>query len=65
MKDVKAVLIDAGNTLVWPGHASVVELVRRRGVTAVLVDPLGGWTELDCDRVAALHELPAWLDRAA
>jgi putative hydrolase of the HAD superfamily len=26
-----------------------------------IVDPLNRWTELDCDRIAAIHELPAWL----
>lgn len=38
---VKAIIFDAGNTLVW----------------------LGRWTELDCHRIAAIHELPEWLDR--
>lgn len=37
---------------------------RGAGMPAVLIDPLGRWTDLDCDRIAAVSELPAWLDRA-
>ncbi len=37
---------------------------RAAGMHALLVDPLGRWSELDCDRIAALHEIPAWLDGA-
>ncbi|MBV9774861.1 MAG: HAD-IA family hydrolase [Gemmatimonadetes bacterium] len=35
---------------------------RGAGMRAVLVDPLGRWTELDCDRIAAVSELPEWLE---
>lgn len=36
---------------------------RGAGMRAVLIDPLGRWGELDCDRIAAVSELPQWLDR--
>ena len=52
---------------VYVGDIYEIDVVgaRAAGMTAVLVDPLGRWTELDCDRIAAIHELPAWLDRTA
>lgn len=34
---------------------------RNAGLRAVLIDPLDRWKELDCDRVAAVSELPEWL----
>ncbi|HEV2735477.1 MAG TPA: HAD-IA family hydrolase [Longimicrobiaceae bacterium] len=51
---------------VYVGDIYEIDVVGARGagMAAVLVDPLGRWTELDCDRIAAIHELPAWLDRA-
>lgn len=51
---------------VYVGDLYEIDVVgaRAAGMTAVLVDPLNRWTELDCDRIAAIHELPAWLDRA-
>ncbi len=50
---------------VYVGDIYEIDVVgaRAAGMTAVLVDPLDRWTELDCDRVAAIHELPDWLDR--
>ncbi|HEX2188183.1 MAG TPA: HAD-IA family hydrolase [Longimicrobiaceae bacterium] len=52
---------------VYVGDIYEIDVVgaRRAGMAAVLIDPLGRWTELDCDRVAGIHELPAWLDGAA
>lgn len=34
---------------------------RNAGLRAILIDPLDRWAELDCDRVAAVSELPEWL----
>ena len=52
---------------VYVGDIYEIDVVGARGagMEAVLVDPLGRWAELDCHRIAAIHELPAWLDRAA
>ena len=49
---------------VYVGDIYEIDVVGARavGMTAVLVDPLNRWTELDCDRIAAIHELPTWLD---
>ena len=41
-----------------------VEGARAAGMRAVLIDPLDRWGELDCDRIAGVHELPEWLERA-
>lgn len=30
---------------------------------AVLIDPLRRWDELDCDRIAGVHELPSYLNQ--
>jgi putative hydrolase of the HAD superfamily len=51
---------------VYVGDIYEIDVVGARGagMAAVLVDPLNRWTDLDCDRIAAIHELPAWLDRA-
>jgi putative hydrolase of the HAD superfamily len=51
---------------VYVGDIYEIDVVgaRAAGMAAVLVDPLDRWTELDCDRITAIHELPAWLDRA-
>jgi putative hydrolase of the HAD superfamily len=38
---------------------------RAAGMRAILLDPLSRLGHLDCDRVAALHELPALLAEAA
>ncbi|HEV2146840.1 MAG TPA: HAD-IA family hydrolase [Longimicrobiaceae bacterium] len=52
---------------VYVGDIYEIDVVGARGagMAAVLVDPLGRWTDLDCDRIAAIHELPQWLDRTA
>ncbi|MBW3628798.1 MAG: HAD-IA family hydrolase [Gemmatimonadetes bacterium] len=38
---------------------------RNAGLRALLIDPLNRWNELDCDRVAAVSELPEWLAQRA
>jgi putative hydrolase of the HAD superfamily len=50
---------------VYVGDIYEIDVVgaRAAGMAAVLVDPLNRWTDLDCDRIAAIHELPAWLDQ--
>jgi putative hydrolase of the HAD superfamily len=49
---------------VYVGDIYEIDVVGARGagMAAVLVDPLNRWTDLDCDRIAAIHELPTWLD---
>jgi HAD superfamily hydrolase (TIGR01549 family) len=37
---------------------------RGAGLRAILIDPLGRWTDLDCDRIAGVHELPSKLAAA-
>ena len=38
---------------------------RAAGIRAVLIDPDGRHTGRDCDRITAITELPAWLERVA
>lgn len=38
---------------------------RQVGMRAFLVDPLGRWEDLDCERIAGVHELPARLGNGA
>lgn len=52
---------------VYVGDIYEIDVVgaRAAGMRAILVDPLGRLGHLDCDRIAALHELPERLAEAA
>lgn len=34
---------------------------RAAGLRAILIDPLDRWTDIDCERISGVHELPGWL----
>jgi putative hydrolase of the HAD superfamily len=53
----------APEDVVYVGDLYEIDVVGARGagLRAVLIDPLGRWTDLDCDRIAGVHELPARL----
>lgn len=48
---------------IYVGDLFEIDVVGARGVgmRAILVDPLGRWTDMDCERITGIHELPALL----
>jgi HAD superfamily hydrolase (TIGR01509 family) len=52
--------------VIYVGDIYEIDIVGARGagLRAILIDPLGRWADLDCDRVAGVHELPAVLAAA-
>jgi HAD superfamily hydrolase (TIGR01549 family) len=56
----------APEEVIYVGDIYEIDIAGARGagLRAILIDPLDRWTELDCERVAGVHELPARLAAA-
>ncbi len=52
---------------IYVGDIYEIDVVGARavGMRSFLIDPLGRWEDLDCERIAGVHELPARLGNGA